>query len=240
MPNFDSINQEINNINAEIKKAEVEMDFSKTSNKNTDLRIKPIYLVCLVVLVFFVELITGIAKGGYKPNLWLICPTVACVVIYVVYFIVNQTKIKKQNEDNKKAYLEKKDIYEILCKKKIAIADDFANTTNGIKLQSAEDNSLNYLWFENDILYIARLGVDLNPIEIHYSDIKYISSDERLFDYNKLLGTATMVNDEIPYCYIFTVDNCYRFHTNGYDQLCELLPEKELLKVLEIRKKSID
>ena len=48
MPNFDSINQEINKINAEIKKAEVEMDFSKTSNKNTDLKIKPIYLVCFL------------------------------------------------------------------------------------------------------------------------------------------------------------------------------------------------
>lgn len=233
MPNFDTIKEKIENLNTEIKQASFEMEFAKTSANKTELKIKPIYLVFLLVAVFLVELSTAVIKRKYEPNIWLYCATGAVIIVYIAYVIVTLSKQRNSQKDTNDLYSTKKTIYEALRNKRKEIFERFVAETGGVVMQSAENNFNHYIWVEDSVLIIAILEEKLDIKEIPLDNIKYISSDERLFDYNKVIGTATNVGNETPYSYIFTNEKCYLYYTKNYDELAKLMPEKELLQVLK-------
>lgn len=233
MLDFDDINKKLQELNGQIKQAEIEMDFAKSKTEPVALKIKPMYFVALVIAVFFVELITAMVKNEYKPNVILYCIVGATLVAYIVYVCMAYSKRNKANAEQEQTYIRKKEIFASLCDRKNEMIDEFASQNGGIKMQSAKDNVVNYLWYDSGVLTIATFCDEVKLEQIPYEKIKYISSDEKLFDYNNLLGKETVVGDEVLYCYLFTDDDCYIYHSDNYDKLSELLPEKELLYILK-------
>lgn len=236
MPNFETIKDEIDNLNKDIERAKFETEFARSDEKKAELKIKPIYLTFLLITAFFVELATSINKRKYEPTIWLYCAVGAVLLIYGVYFAVTMIKRRNTRKKINEQYESKRFAYEILLNKRKDIFEQFVSNTNGIVLISGENNLPNYLWVENDILIIATLEKELKTIKIPLDDVRYISSDERLFDYNKFLGHATNVANESQNSYVFTKEKTYVFHTTNYEQLVELMPEKELLQVLSAKR----
>lgn len=232
MPNFERIRDEIDNLNKDIECAKFETEFVQSGEKKGELKIKPIYLVFLLITAFFVELATSINKGGYEPTIWLYCAVGAVLLIYVVYVAINLFKRRHTQRERNEKTESKRFAYEILLNKRKEIFEKFVSETHGVVMINAENNLSNYLWVENEVLTIATLEKELKTIEIPLQEVKYISSDERLFDYNKFLGNATNVTSETQNAYIFTSEKCLVFHTMNYDRLAELMPQKELLNVL--------
>ena len=238
MLDFNDISEELKELNSRIKQAEIEMDFAKSKTDPVNLKIKPAYLIALLIAVFFVELISAMVKRKYEPNIILYCIAGATVVAYIVYVCITYSRRDKTTAEQEEAYKRKKAIFSSLCDKRTELIDEFVRCSGGIKMQSAKNNVVNYLWYENGFLTIAIFADEIKTEEIPYEKIKYISSDERLFDYNDVLGKETVVNDEVSYAYLFTDDDCYIFYSENYDELCELLPEKELLYILKSKNKG--
>ena len=232
MPNFETINEEIDNLNKDIERARFETEFVQSVEKKYELKIKPIYLVFLLITAFFVELATAINKRGYEPTIWLYCAVGAVLLIYVVYVSITLLKRRQAQKEANEQAESKGLVYETLLNKRKDFFEKFVAETKGIVMISAENNLSNYIWVENEVLTIATLEKELKREEIPLEDVKYISSDDRLFDYNKFLGNATNVAAETQNAYIFTKEKCFVFHTLNYDCLAELMPEKELLNVL--------
>lgn len=233
MIDFDDINEKLKELNGQIKQAEIEMDFAKSKTEPVGLKIKPMYFVALVIAVFFVELISAMVNGEYKPNIILYCIVGATLVAYIVYVCMAYSRRNKQSAEQEQTYMRKKEIFSSLTERRNELIDEFARQNGGIKMQSAKNNAVNYLWYDSGILTIATFGEQAKLEQIPYKKIKYISSDEKLFDYNKLLGKDTAVGNEVSYCYLFTDDDCHIFYSENYDKLSELLPEKELLYILK-------
>lgn len=232
MPNFETIKEEIESLNKDIERAKFEIEFAKSTEKKAELKIKPIYLVFLLIAVFFVELSSAIIKRKYEPTIWLYCVTGGFLLVYAIYVFVTYSKRRTARKEESSLYETKRTAYEILLRKRKEIFEKFVSDTNGVTMQSAENNFFNYIWVENEKLIIVSLENEMKILEIPLDEVKYISSDDRLFDYNKFLGNATNVGNETPNSYIFTKDKCYVFHVMNYDRLVCLMPEKELLNVL--------
>lgn len=235
MPNFETINKEIDNLNKDIERAKFETEFVQSGEKKYDLKIKPIYLVFLLIIAFFVELATSLNTRKYEPTIWLYCAVGAVLLIYAVYALITLTKRRQARREMSEQTERKRFAYEILLNKRKEIFENFVSETKGIVMISAENNLSNYIWVEEGVLTIATLENHLKTVEIPLEDVQYVSSDERLFDYNKFLGNATNVSAETQNAYIFTKEKNFVFHTLNYDRLVELMPEKELLNVLSSR-----
>lgn len=232
MPNFETIKEELESLNKEIGRAKFETEFASSTEKHDELKIKPIYAVFLLIAVFFFELSKAIIKRMYEPTIWLYCVTGVVLAVYIAYVFIMLSKRKKAKKEDSNLYESKRHTYEILLRKRKEIFEEFVSNTNGIIMLSAENNFPNYIWVEEGKLIVATLENEIKINEISLDNVKYISSDERLFDYNKILGNATNVVNETQNAYIFTNEKCYVFHTSNYESLVSLMPEKELLQVL--------
>lgn len=238
MKDFDAIKEKIDTLSEEIERAKFETEFARTGERKEELKIKPIYLVFLLITAFFVELATSIINRKFEPTIWLYCVVGAILLIYGVYFAIHMTKRSKNKKETECMYESKRAVYESLLERRKEIFEQYVSQTNGIIMISAENNVKNYVWAEEDVMVVCTLEKRLEKTEIKLDDINYISSDERLFDYNKILGNSTTVSNEMQNAYIFTREKCFVFHTLNYNRLVELMPEKELLNVLKSQRKE--
>lgn len=232
MPDFDRINPQLEEMKGKIKLAEEEMLFVQGTFHSLNLKIKPVWVICILISLFVMEAIKAVLNKGFDISIWTYVVTALIAVGYLVYFIIESVNNSKYNKERRDLFAMKRSVYENLNNNRREFFEDFVRESGGEKLVESNLNLIRYIWKDGELITLATLKEDLEVITINESEVRYIANDELLSDYNKSLGLSVELESSTPYCYLFTEDRCYVFLSDCYSVLKKLFPDKEIERAI--------